>query len=101
MHLTHADVYLVDLEPLRPWVADPGEFFRDREHYRLLASLSARVPKGAIVDVGTHQGSSALALSYGGSQVLTFDIVDNIGDRPRAPGVRYIRGQEDNLLTEE
>ena len=49
-------------------MAEPGE-----QHYKLLAYLTAQV-KGHVVDVGTHYGNSAAALSYGGNKVYSFDI---------------------------
>lgn len=75
MRLTRADIDKIDLERLRPFVANPEEFFGRREHYRLLAYLSLHVP-GRIIDVGTHLGDSAVALSYAGAQVDSFDVVD-------------------------
>jgi Bacterial protein of unknown function (HtrL_YibB) len=81
MHICRADLASVDLEPLRPFAA--GEcFLHDREHYRLLAHLSTCVGNGTIFDIGTHLGDSALALSYGGLPVETFDITDNVSGRP-------------------
>lgn len=79
MRLSRVLLEKVDLEPLRPYVANPEEFFGRREHYRLLALLSLHVPlEGTIIDIGTHQGDSALALSLGGAKVETFDIVHNV-----------------------
>lgn len=75
MLLTRALLDAVNLEPLRPYAANPTEFFGKREHYRLLALLSLHVPPGrTIIDIGTHQGDSALALSLGGAQVESFDV---------------------------
>jgi len=99
VHLRRTDLETIDLERLRSWASDPADFFSPREHYRLLAYLSTVVPKTHIVDVGTNRGSSALALSYGGSPVHTFDVIDLMGDLPRAPGVTYHRGNGD-LLTD-
>lgn len=49
----------------------PGE-----EHYHLLASLAAQLNNATIVDIGTHYGYSALALSGNNNRVITFDIAD-------------------------
>lgn len=68
----------ISLEKLRPFARENPEFYdvAGREHYRLLAYLSTKVD-GTIVDIGTHRGASALALSYDeGNTVLTFDVVD-------------------------
>jgi glycosyltransferase involved in cell wall biosynthesis len=89
MRLTRAEFEGIDLEPLRPYAAGP-EFFGATEHYRLLAYLSSLVPPGkTIVDIGTHQGDSALALSSGGRFVESFDVEDRMAGRQRPAGVRY------------
>jgi Bacterial protein of unknown function (HtrL_YibB) len=80
MRLTRADIEKVNLEPLRPFAGEIEEFFSPKQHYRLLAHLSQRVP-GPIVDIGTHLGDSALALSVGGHPVESFDVVDNVKGR--------------------
>lgn len=88
MRLNTADLNRVNLEPLRPYVANHDEFYGPKQHYRLLAYLSTLVPtEKTIVELGTHQGDSAVALSYGGREVRTFDIVDKIGDRTMPPNV--------------
>jgi hypothetical protein len=56
------------------YLAEPG-----KEHYRLLAYLSTFFNGQTILDIGTHQGSSAAALCYNQENVVhTFDIVSNI-----------------------
>jgi hypothetical protein len=90
VHLTRADLAAVDLRPLEPLAADRAEFTGRGEHYRLLAHLSARVDRSKpVVDVGTHRGDSALALSYGGALVRSFDVVDKTQGRPRPANVVY------------
>lgn len=46
------------------------------EHYKLLAWISTQFKKGTIVEVGCHEGAGALALSFGGRKVETFDLMD-------------------------
>lgn len=47
-----------------------------QEHYRLLRYLGKQV-QGNIVEIGTHAGTSAIALAVDSNyQVLTYDIVD-------------------------
>jgi hypothetical protein len=88
MRLTRADLDRVDLEPLRPYVASPDEFFGRREHYRLLAALSLKIPPTeTIFDIGTHLGDSALALSIGGATVESFDVGARAYGRPHPPNV--------------
>ena len=46
-----------------------------KEHYRLLSYLSSLYDNCNIIDIGTHEGYSALALSYNSTNtVYTFDI---------------------------
>ena len=50
-----------------------------KEHYKLLAYLSTQFNDEVIFDVGTHRGSSALALSYNPrNTVHTFDICEKV-----------------------
>jgi hypothetical protein len=90
MRLTRALLDAVDLEPLRPYVANPTQFFGEREHYRLLALLSLHAgPARTIIDIGTHQGDSALALSLGGARVESFDLLDKTGEQGAPDNVDY------------
>jgi hypothetical protein len=55
------------------------------QHYRLLAYLSTLYEGRDIIDIGTHKGSSALALSHNpNNRVLSFDIEDRMGAEGRA-----------------
>lgn len=50
-----------------------------KQHYRLLSYLSCCVNDAVIIDIGTHRGQSALALSYNPTNVVhTFDIEDRV-----------------------
>lgn len=91
MRLTRADIDKIDLERLRPFVANQEEFFGRREHYRLLAYLSLHAKSGRIIDVGTHLGDSAVALSYAGAQVDSFDLVDKREGRPAPSNVSFFK----------
>lgn len=54
------------------------EFFGKpgKEHYRLLSYLSTLYSNSTIIDIGTHMGNSALALSFNKTNTVhTFDIV--------------------------
>lgn len=89
MRLTQAGLDAVDLERLRSYVSSHEEFYGPNQHYRLLAYLSNLLaPSETIIDIGTHLGDSAVALSYGGRDVLTFDVVEKIGDRALPTNVR-------------
>lgn len=75
------NVLSADIDRLRPFVRDNPEFYGAPgvEHYRLLAHLSTLFDGRTIVDIGTHKGDSALALSYNeDNTVETFDVVDRV-----------------------
>lgn len=58
-----------------------SEFFGSpgQQHYRLLSHLSTLFHHTTIIDIGTHRGSSALALSYNTTNTIhSFDIVDHV-----------------------
>lgn len=48
-----------------------------QEHYRLLVWLGQKV-KGRILELGTFRGHSALCLGLRGSDVISYDIEDNL-----------------------
>lgn len=76
LHISAQDVRRFSLDELRPFARDNPEFYAEagKEHYRLLAYLSTKV-SGTLIDIGTHRGASALALSFNpANRVLTFDI---------------------------
>ena len=50
-----------------------------KEHYKLLSYLSTLFNDSVILDIGTHRGSSALALSYNPTNTIhTFDICEKV-----------------------
>jgi predicted O-methyltransferase YrrM len=52
-----------------------------KEHYRLLSYLSSLYDNCNIIDIGTHQGYSALALSYNSTNTIySFDIENFVID---------------------
>lgn len=76
-------VQTTNLDSLREYAPNHPELFdtrMGREHYRLLAAFSKAIPDGAnIIDIGTHVGDSALALSFNEKNTIyTFDIVNKI-----------------------
>lgn len=84
MKFKRSDLEKIDLGHLKPFVAGPNanDFFNPREHYRLLAALSSFIhPSETIVDIGTCYGDSALALSYSGHRIESFDVADLVGER--------------------
>ena len=50
-----------------------------KEHYKLLSYFSTLFNNSNILDIGTHTGCSALALSYNSTNTIySFDIMDKI-----------------------
>jgi predicted O-methyltransferase YrrM len=53
-----------------------------KEHYRLLSYISSLFNYCNIIDLGSHRGMSALALSYNETNTIySFDIVDNVTEQ--------------------
>lgn len=62
-----------------------------KEHYKLLAYLSAQFTGRHILDIGTHRGASALALSYNPTNTIySFDI-QHLYPLPQADKINYHR----------
>ena len=81
---------------------DKIEFFgiTGREHYRLLTYVSTLFNNCNIIDIGSHRGYSALALSYNKTNTIcSFDIVDNVQDNIKY--VSNINFCHDNLFEGE
>jgi Bacterial protein of unknown function (HtrL_YibB) len=79
---------------------DRTEFFDvcGKQHYRLLSYLSTLVNDTIIIDIGTHHGQSALALSYNTRNVVhTFDIEDRVSNS-KIKNVDNINFHMDNLF---
>ena len=84
MHLSQTAIDALDLSQFANRFVnanDSEEFFGEsgNQHYRLLAWLSTQYYGRDLIDIGTHRGSSALALSYSGTNTVhTFDIDDRL-----------------------
>ena len=77
-----------------PEYAEPA----GRQHYRLLEQLSAKVSNSTLVDIGTHKGMSAYALSTNPTnRVISFDIVA----KPGLPVKSNIEYHTDDLMSDE
>lgn len=73
----------INLNYLTPQLKNPDvdehEFLGIKQHYKLLAFLSSQFNNKSIIDIGTHRGSSALALTYNKTnQIHSFDIIDKM-----------------------
>lgn len=87
------DIKTINLKPLvdqitradhkQIFLAPPGE-----NHYSLLAYLSLIRDNQVIVELGTHHGTSSLAMSINSStKIITYDIADRYGIRQQPKNV--------------
>jgi hypothetical protein len=62
------------------------------QHYMLLAYLSTLFNNKNIIEIGTHLGESAIALSYNKNNVIyTFDILDNVSkEKKQVENIKFI-----------
>ena len=83
---------------------DHNEFYGDagNQHYKLLANLSNSFDDKIILDIGTHRGASATALSYNlKNQIYSFDIEDRIKDSVNSPkSINTIKFNQVNLFND-
>jgi len=78
------------------------EFFgkSGNQHYRLLSYISTLFNNTTIIDIGTHRGSSALALSYNSTNIIhSFDIVNNVINE-NVKNIENIKFHVENLFEE-
>ena len=60
---------------------DVNEFYQPpgQQHYKLLGHLAKLINNSTIIDIGTHRGSSALALSTNPTNTIhSFDIIPKV-----------------------
>lgn len=93
MKIIKADINKVDLNPLvnkitrgdhKPlFLQPPGE-----NHYGLLAYLSMQLGEGFVVELGTHHGTSSLAMSINPKvSIRTYDIQNRYGIKGKPENV--------------
>ena len=71
-----------------------------KEHYKLLSYFSTLFNNSNIMDIGTHMGYSAVALSYNKSNTIyTFDIIDKVSDNIKS--IQNINFCYDNLFNKD
>ena len=98
---THQDLNLIDFNKFQNIINnDPNiEFFGEsgKEHYKLLSYFSTLFNNANIIDIGTHIGHSAIALSYNTTNTIyTFDIVDKVSSElKQIPNIKF---NYDNLF---
>jgi len=64
------------------------------QHYILLAYLSSLFNGKHIIEIGTHVGESAIALSYNKNNIIyTFDIIDKVSqEKKQVDNIKFIIG---------
>ncbi|MEM9020885.1 MAG: hypothetical protein AAGC44_10010 [Planctomycetota bacterium] len=93
-HITRRDHRKIFLDP-------PG-----KNHYYLLAYLASQIGEGLIVELGTHHGTSSLAMSINPNvRIVTYDIEDRYGIKPKPVNVETRLGeifemQQESILLE-
>lgn len=62
------------------------------QHYQLLAYFSSLFNKRHIIEIGTHVGESAIALSYNKNNIIyTFDIIDKVSyEKKEVENIKFI-----------
>jgi len=81
--ITRSDVGNFKIENARnpAFTIDSNEFYGapGDQHYRLLGYLASKINNSIIIDIGTHRGSSALALSTNPTNTIhSFDIIPKV-----------------------
>ena len=77
------------------------EFIKEsgKEHYKLLSYLSTQYNNSIIIDIGTHKGYSALALSSNKTNTIhTFDIIDKINEKNKLWQNNNVYFHNDDLM---
>lgn len=91
--------------PPNPWVDASNEEHKmpihytgpiGTEHYRMLSELVWLIDKEDVVDIGTYEGCSALAMAANPNvKVISYDIINRIKRLPKEDNIEYV---VENLL---
>ena len=104
INLKNSDLDKIDLSHFDPYLIPKykiphqqgGYGFYDKsgiEHYSVLAYLSTLYNNTTILDIGTFQGGSALALSYNqNNKVISIDIEYQIETNIDLPNIEFLKG---------
>jgi hypothetical protein len=81
----------ISILPYNGFDASEHPSYPGKEHYKLLAFLSNQINSRDILDIGTHRGFSAIALSHNFTNTVhSFDIVENIDQRMKMiPNINF------------
>ena len=91
--LTQNNILTLDFDKFKN-ISLCDDFYKQSgdQHYRLLSFFSTLYNNVNIIEIGTHLGESAIALSYNeNNNVYTFDIIDKISsDKKVRQNIKYI-----------
>ena len=101
--------YDIDIQKVNDVELDIGDYkgldkdeypsYPGKEHYKLLGYLSQTVSDSVIIEIGTHHGMSALALSKNKTNTIhTFDIIDKVD--PKLKEIENIKFHIENVFEE-
>lgn len=77
------------------------------EHYKLFMGISKQLKNSKILEIGTHNGNSAVALSYGNFfnnniEIDTYDIINLLQENPKKYFEKYnVNYNLENLFNED
>jgi len=68
------------------FLSEPG-----KEHYKLLAYISTKYENETLIDIGTHKGGSALALSFNKkNNIVSFNVEDELQLSNKPKNINFI-----------
>jgi len=94
LDLSHFDPYLMPKYKI-PYTSGGYGFYEKSgtEHYSMLAYLSTLYNNKIILDIGTFQGGSALALSYNqNNKIISVDIKYQVEKNINLPNIEFLEG---------
>ena len=75
MKINLNDIFNIDFSEFKLNTKHPDLLISKINHYYLLAYLSSKINNSLIIDIGTHVGTSALALAYNKTNnIVTYDL---------------------------
>jgi predicted O-methyltransferase YrrM len=98
MNIIYDEVRNIDNSPLKKFIKKRSHQKlvngrAGREHYKLLAYISLKIQNGFIVELGTHHGTSSLAMSVNKTNTIrTYDVVDSYAVTEQPSNVTRVIG---------
>lgn len=73
-----------------------------QEHYRLLAYIGSLYKSKTLLDIGSYQGNSAIALAHSGNKIISYDLdTQPIIEKIKNDNIKFIKGDilaDNNLI---